>query len=103
MKLTLALLFVAFAAGAQSQVGIPAKDKSLVVGKGQVLGGGSTPSDSVFFAPKPDQLKTLQQFDAQIEQLRKQQMELILLLIGEPVDPKTLQFDGKKFKAVKQK
>jgi len=37
------------------------------------------------------------------EQLRKQQMELILLLIGEPVDPKTLVFDGKKFKAAKVK
>ena len=79
MKLTIALLFVAFAAGAQVK------------------------SDTVTFTPKPDQLKTLQQFDAQIEQLRKQQMELILLLIGEPVDPKTLQFDGKKFKAVKIK
>jgi len=79
MKLTLALLFVAFAAGAQVK------------------------SDTVTFTPKPDQLKTLQQFDAQIEQLRKQQMELILLLIGEPVDPKTLVFDGKKFKAVKVK
>jgi len=79
MKLTLALLFVAFAAGAQVK------------------------SDTVTFTPKPDQLKTLQQFDAQIEQLRKQQMELILLLIGEPVDPKTLQFDGKKFKAAKVK
>ncbi len=79
MKLTLALLFVAFAAGAQVK------------------------SDTVTFTPKPDQLKTLQQFDAQIEQLRKQQMELILLLIGEPVDPKTLVFDGKKFKAMKVK
>ena len=79
MKLTIALLFVAFAAGAQVK------------------------SDTVTFTPKPDQLKTLQQFDAQIEQLRKQQMELILLLIGEPVDPKTLQFDGKKFKAAKVK
>jgi len=77
MKLTLALLFVAFAAGAQVK------------------------SDTVTFVPKPDQLKTLQQIDAQIEQLRKQQMELILLLIGEPIDPKTLVFDGKKFKAVK--
>lgn len=73
MKLTLALLFVAFAAGAQVK------------------------SDTVTFVPKPDQLKTLQQFDAQIEQLRKQQMELILLLIGEPIDPKTLVFDGKKY------
>ena len=79
MKLTLALLFVAFAAGAQVK------------------------SDTVTFTPKPDQLKTLQQFDAQIEQLRKQQMELILLLIGEPIDPKTLVFDGKKFKAAKVK
>jgi len=79
MKLTLALLFVAFAAGAQVK------------------------SDTVTFTPKPDQLKTLQQFDTQIEQLRKQQMELILLLIGEPIDPKTLVFDGKKFKAVKVK
>ena len=79
MKLTLALLFVAFAAGAQVK------------------------SDTVTFTPKPDQLKTLQQFDAQIEQLRKQQMELILLLIGEPIDPKTLVFDGKKFKAAKIK
>jgi hypothetical protein len=79
MKLTLALLFVAFAAGAQVK------------------------SDTVTFTPKPDQLKTLQQFDAQIEQLRKQQMELILLLIGEPIDPKTLVFDGKKFKAMKVK
>ena len=99
MKLTLALLFVAFAAGAQVKTVIP-DHKSI---DNHILGGGSTPSDSVFFAPKPDQLKALQQFDAQIEQLRKQQMELILLLIGEPVDPKTLQFDGKKFKAVKQK
>ena len=39
----------------------------------------------------------------EIEQLRKQQMELILLLIGEPIDPKTLVFDGKKFKAAKVK
>lgn len=83
MKLTLALLFVAFAASAQVKSEVKA--------------------DSVFFTPKPDQLKTLQQIDAQIEQLRKQQMELILLLIGEPVDPKTLQFDGKKFKAAKVK
>ena len=101
MKLTLALLFVAFAAGAQSQVGIPAKE-STIVGLENIK-PTVTKSDSVYFTPKPDQLKTLQQFDAQIEQLRKQQMELILLLIGEPVDPKTLQFDGKKFKAVKQK
>lgn len=84
MKLTLALLFVAFASGAQVKT-------------------ETVKTDSVFFTPKPDQLKTLQQFDAQIEQLRKQQMELILLLIGEPVDPKTLQFDGKKFKAAKIK
>lgn len=86
MKLTLALLFVAFAASAQFRQ----KADTIKV-------------DSVYFTPKPDQLKTLQQFDAQIEQLRKQQMELILLLIGEPVDPKTLQFDGKKFKAAKVK
>lgn len=86
MKLTIALLFVAFAASAQ----LRQKADTIKV-------------DSVYFTPKPGQLKTLQQFDAQIEQLRKQQMELILLLIGEPVDPKTLQFDGKKFKAAKVK
>ena len=57
MKLTLALLFVAFAAGAQVKT-------------------ETVKTDSVFFTPKPSQLKTLQQFDAQIEQLRKQQMEL---------------------------
>ena len=99
MKLTLALLFVAVAASAQVKTVIP-DHKSI---DNHILGGGKTPSDSVYFTPKPDQLKTLQQFDAQIEQLRKQQMELILLLIGEPVDPKTLQFDGKKFKAAKVK
>jgi hypothetical protein len=102
MKLTLALLFVAFAASAQSQVGIPSGTNP-VLPKDAVRHVASPKVDSVYFTPKPDQLKTLQQFDTQIEQLRKQQMELILLLIGEPVDPKTLQFDGKKFKAVKQK
>ena len=101
MKLTLALLFVAFAAGAQSQVGIPSKE-STIEGLGNIK-PTVIKSDSVYFTPKPDQLKTLQQFDVQIEQLRKQQMELILLLIGEPVDPKTLVFDGKKFKAAKIK
>lgn len=99
MKKILALLFVAFAAGAQVKTVIP-DHKSI---DNHILGGGSAQSDSVFFIPKPDQLKTLQQFDTQIEQLRKQQMELILLLIGEPIDPKTLQFDGKKFKAAKVK
>ena len=79
MKLTLALLFVAFAASAQVK------------------------SDTVVFVPKESQLKLLQQIDAQIEQLRKQQMDLILFGLGEPVDPKTLVFDGKKFKAVKVK
>lgn len=79
MKLTLALLFVAFAAGAQVK------------------------SDTVVFVPKESQLKLLQQIDDQIEQLRKQQMDLILFGLGEAVDPKTIQFDGKKFKALKVK
>jgi len=95
MKLTIALLFVAFAASAQS-------GQAIVSGNGKPP-AWTSPSDTVHFTPKPDQLKTLQQFDVQIEQLRKQQMELILLLIGEPVDPKTLVFDGKKFKAMKVK
>ena len=102
MKLTIALLFVAFAASAQSQVGIPSGTNP-VLPKDAVRHVASPKVDSVYFTPKPDQLKTLQQFDVQIEQLRKQQMELILLLIGEPIDPKTLVFDGKKFKAMKVK
>jgi len=61
MKLTLALLFVAFAAGAQSQVGIPSKE-STIVGLENIK-PTVTKSDSVYFTPKPDQLKTLQQFE----------------------------------------
>ena len=59
--------------------------------------------DTVYFEPKPDQLKLIQQLDQQIEALRKQQFDLILFGLGEAVEPKTLTFDGKKFKAVKKK
>ena len=82
MKLTIALLFVAFAAGLKVSWDTI---KETIVGLN--IKPIVTKSDSVYFTPS-DQLKTLQQFDAQIEQLRKQQMELILLLIIEPVDLK---------------
>jgi len=96
-KLTIAFLFCAFASRAQVKT-------------------ETVKADSVFFTPKPDQLKVLQQLGdeiaklknpefikARIDELEKQQMQLIYFGLGEPVDPNTLKFDGKKFKAVKVK
>lgn len=72
---------------------------------------GHIESDSILtYTPTEFQIKVLHDMETnlqkQIEELKKQvygkQTEYILIMIGEPVDPKTLKFDGKKFTAKKQ-
>lgn len=54
------------------------------------------------YIPTEFQLQVIQEYQKQIDELTKKEMEFILFGFGVAIDPKTLQFDGKQFKAKKQ-
>ena len=56
----------------------------------------------VTYTPTEFQLQVIQEYQKQIDELTKKEMEFILFGFGVAIDPKTLQFDGKQFKAKKQ-
>lgn len=60
-------------------------------------------ADSVaVYTPTEFQLQVINEYQKQIDELTKKEMEFILFGFGVAIDPKTLQFDGKQFKAKKQ-
>lgn len=56
----------------------------------------------VVYTPTEFQLQVIREYQKQIDELTKKEMDLILFGFGVAIDPKTLQFDGKTFKAKKQ-
>lgn len=63
----------------------------------------SVKSDSlVVYTPTEFQLQVITEYQKQIDELTKKEMEFILFGFGVAIDPKTLVFDGKQFKAKKQ-
>ncbi len=56
----------------------------------------------VTYTPTAFQLQVITEYQKQIDELTKKEMEFILFGFGVAIDPKTLVFDGKQFKAKKQ-
>jgi hypothetical protein len=56
----------------------------------------------VTYTPTDFQMQVIQEYQKQIDELTKKEMEFILFGFGVAINPKTLVFDGKQFKAKKQ-
>lgn len=71
--------------------------------KPETIKQDSVKQDSlVTYTPTEFQMQVIQEYQKQIDELTKKEMEFILFGFGVAINPKTLQFDGKQFKAKKQ-
>jgi hypothetical protein len=93
MKRILFIVLLLFPLAALSQKPVAKKQVSVDTVKQDSL---------VVYTPTDFQLQVIQDYQKQIDELTKKEMEFILFGFGVAVDPKTLTFDGKIFKAKKQ-